>query len=586
MDHVINLASQGRPQTLFCLYLSLFLSIILFNTPKAITQHSSTGSAQAIDAYFSRLEAFGLSGSLLIGNKEEILLKKDYGNRVPADGINLAYLTGSITKQFTATAILLLEQRGLLHTNDNLLKHLPNTPQDKAHITLHQLLTHTSGLKDDYWDQNKELTEKEYITKMLSEPLQAEPGNRFRYANFGYHLLAKVIERVSKKEYERFLTEELFRPNGIQYTGFNLVDWKENQVVEYTDWTTAGSEQYIKNPLDRPVYLQPEGSGGILSTTVDLYKWYQTIFHSSKVLTDASKKKLLTPEKESYGYGWEIYKTSRGTALIEHGGYDSWVGIVTGFYYFAEEDIVVIFLGNTHMSQLLLKEDLMNNIEALLFGGSLRVPPTTNSSDNQMDLEQLFGTYQNNGKSITISKGKLNNQIRLRTTDEQTIRQLLFPSFTQAEKNTDVQLEYIFEHFSNGDYEPLKLFFFNDAPFEAVKNRYIQIWTQLTTAMGPYKGFQVLHTMPNQYEGKFELLIFTELQFENGNFYTRAFRNHHGRIHIQQLDFPRKLEIFLTPVRDGGVIFWNIKTGITSTLKFYQNKLSINDNPKVEFVKG
>lgn len=565
--------------------ISLLVLSFLFTLSTIEAQHEFSSTAGAIDDYFSKLESFGLSGSLLIGNKDEILLKKDYGLNTSANGIDPAYLVGSISKQYTSTAILMLEQRGLLKTSDYLSTHLKNIPQDKSKITIHHLLTHTSGLKDDYWDQHPTLTEEEYIVEMLSKALEAEPGVRFSYANFGYHLLAKIVETVSKKDYERFLVEELFRPNGLENTGFNLVKWKASQVVKYTDWTTAGSEQYLKNPLDRPVYLQPEGSGGILSTTADLYKWYQVIFHSEKILSAASKRKLLTVEKENYGYGWEIYPTSRGTQLIEHGGYDSWVGVVTGIYNFVDEDLVVIFLGNTHMSQFLLKDELMNNIEALIFGGSVRLPPAAWPNNKQIDLNPYLGIYENAGQSISIAKGKKSNQIRLRTTDEKTIQQLLFPRPIDSEKRTDIQLEYVFNHFKNNDYEPLKDTYFKASSFERLKARYSTIWNQLNASMGTYKGIRVLHTLPNIYEGKFELQIFTELQFENGSFYVRAFRDHNGRIHIQHLDFPKKLDIFLIPTKDGEFVYWNVKTGISSKIKIHLNKLIVNSNLSVEFEK-
>ena len=585
MSHLPTIQKWKSNRKKIKLIFMLAVISLLINL-RPFAQNQFDGTVQAIDSYFSRLEDFGLSGSLLIGNKDEVLLKKDYGIKASVKGIDPAYLVGSITKQFTATAILSLEQKGLLNTSDEISKYLTNIPADKSAITIHQLLTHTSGLKDDYWDQHTDLTEEDYIEKMLTEKLVSEPGTKFSYANFGYHLLAKIIENIANKNYERFLKEELFKPHNLNHTGFNLVNWKENQVVEYTDWTTEKSKKLIKNPLDRPAYLQPEGSGGILSTTEDLYKWHQLIFHSEKVLSAASKKKLWTVEKENYGYGWEIYETSRGTKLIEHGAYDSWVGVVAGFYNFVEEDLVVIFLGNTHMSQILRKDDLMNNIESLVFGGSVQAPPMSNFQYNRTDFDKCIGEYEYNGKSLSITKGKLKNQIRLRTTDEGTIKQLLFPNMNSLEKRTDIQLEYVLDHISRNDYEPLKGTYFRESAFEALKNRYSGIWQYLSTSLGEYHGFSVLHTLPNIYEGKFELQIFTELLFERGSFYARAFRDHNGRIHIQNLEFPKKLELYLVPIRENEFIYWNIKTGITSTILFDQGKLIMNDNQEIGYVKN
>ncbi|MCG8327849.1 MAG: beta-lactamase family protein [Chitinophagales bacterium] len=566
-----------RSQGLYCLVL-----LLLCFSNNAFSQTSFEGTAKTIDSYFERLESFGLSGSLLIGNKDEILFQAEYGSPASENHIERAYLVGSLTKQFTATAILYLEQQGLLNTQDKLADHLRDIPSDKSGISIHQLLTHTAGLADGYWDEHPSLTAKQYIELMLAKPLESSPGQRFSYSNFGYHLLAIVIEVVSNKNYEQFLVEELFLPNGLKCTGFNLVDWQKEQIATYTDWTTEGYEQYLKNPLDRPIYLQPEGSGGLLSTTKDLYKWYQLIFHSQKILSPSSRQKLLRIEQEYYGYGWEIYPTLRGTQLIEHGGYDSWVGVVTGLYHYVDEDIVVIFLGNTHMSQLLLKEDLMNTIESLIFGGTVAMPPKP--IQMEVKAENHLGVYGKGERAISFSKGRKGHQIRLRTKDEQSIQKLLFPHLNDPTKNTDAQLAYIFDLLKLRNYEPLKDVLLYQSSFDRVLNRYTTIWNQLNQMMGVYQGVNVLHTKAGQYEGKFELQLYIELIFEQGSFFGRAFRDHNGRIHLQELKFPKKLELYLIPSGKDEYIFWNIKTGITSTIKFEKNKVFLNGEEELELL--
>lgn len=565
----------------FCYSCLLCFGIIL--GVKTAAQSSFDQSAQVIDSYFSRLEGFGLSGSLLIGNKQEILFQKDYGQEQNRSDIELAYLVGSLTKQFTATAILWLEQKGLLSTDDPVAKYLADIPSDKTAITLHQLLTHTSGLADDYWDQHKELTEKAYIKTMLSKDLVSKPGTRFRYINFGYHLLAKVIESVSKKGYEQFLAEELLRPNGLNYTGFRLPSWEKVQVAKYTDWTTEGSESILQNPLQRPVYLQPEGSGGLLSTTEDLYKWYQCIFHSDKVLTEGSRKKLIHPEQQNYAYGWEAFTSRRDHPLIQHGGYDSWVGVVTGLRYYLEEDLVVIFLGNTHMGELLTKDDLMNSIETIIWGGDLRMPPSNEPDPDKLDLNKYTGTYGRDEGSITLEKGKRNNQLRMRTTDPSIIQQLLLPA--NEEKRTDVQLEQIFDQINKDDFASLEGLFSGSAPIEAIRARYLGVWKNLTSSMGEYQGLQVLHCFPNIYEGQFELQFFVALLFERGQFYARVFRDDRGRIHIQPQELPKKLEIFLVPVGEGVFLYWNIKSGLSARIEIKGNQLIINKNHNEALLK-
>ncbi|NNE99519.1 MAG: beta-lactamase family protein [Pyrinomonadaceae bacterium] len=562
------------------------LFLLLLASSVSIAREKFSNSAKMIDSYFKRLESFGLSGSLLIGDKNRVLFKENYGIKNSRKDFDYAYSVGSVTKQFTASAILLLEQRGLLNTNDKISAHLTGVPEDKSDITIHQLLTHTSGLMDGYWDRNRNLSEEQYIKKILAGKLDSAPGSRHSYVNPGYHLLKKIIEIVSNKSYEKFLVEDIFKPNNLNRTGFRLVKWNKDQVVKYSDWTM--SESKIKDlayPLKRPVYLQPEGSGGLLSTTNDLYKWYQLIFNSNKLLTTNSKTKLLKTEKNNYAYGWNVTETSRNTKLISHGAYDSWLGTVTGFYNFADEDLVVIFLGNTNMSQFLRKEDLMRDIETIVFGGSVELPPESSHKASQRELDLVLGSYGRNGKTTNIAKGKIDNQIRLRTKDQNLIKHLLFPKLSESKKLTDFQLEFFVDQINKNDFAPLKGTYLRSATFEGAKAQYSGVWKNLVSNYGKYKELRVLHMLPSTYEGKFELQFFTEFIFEKGSFYARMFRFTDGSVQVQPLSFPKKLEIYLIPKNKNEFITWNIKTGTSSTIQINGNELVVNGNDQMTFLK-
>ena len=134
---------------------------------------------------------------------------------------------------------MLLEQRGRLSTADAISVHLDFLPDDKRDITLHQLLTHTSGLSDAYWDQNRDLSRIDYLRKIANEnELRSPPGELYKYSNFGYDLLGLIVEKASGISYESFLVEQLFRPSGMMYTGFEMPDWADDQVAHYQDWVT------------------------------------------------------------------------------------------------------------------------------------------------------------------------------------------------------------------------------------------------------------------------------------------------------------------------------------------------------------
>ena len=237
------------------------------------------------------------------------------------------------------------------------------------------------------------------------------------------------------------------------------------------------------------------------------------------------------------------------------------------------------------MSQLLRKDDLMKNIESIIFGGSVRVPPASAYELSQADLKSVLGNYKREETEVNISAGKINNQIRLRTKDRELIKHLLFPNLSKPEKLTDVQLEFFFDKKNKNDYEPLKGSHIKDSTFERAKARYSRIWKGLTAGYGKYKGLRVLHVLPNIYEGKFELQIFMELIFEKGDFYARGFRDHNGRIHIQNLSFPGKLEMYLIPTGKDEFIGWNVKTGTTPTIKINKNGLVVNDNAEINYTR-
>ena len=146
-------------------------------------------------------------------------------------------------------------------------------------------------------------------------------------------------------------------------------------------------------------------------------------------------------------------------------------------------------------------------------------------------------------------------------------------------------MEDFFNYINNNDFETLTNIYFEGFTSEGLKKRYNDIWKNLTNGYGKYKGLKVLHTMPNIYEGKFELQFFTELQFENGCYYVRVFRNHAGRMHVQRFPVPTKFEQFPLPIGNNKFLTYNIKLGTSSTIKFIDNGLIVNENSKLVFKK-
>ncbi len=309
---------------------------------------------QRIDRYLNKGAANGYAGSVLVAVKGEVVLSKGYGQvdkqSQAAETADTVFSIGSITKQFTAAGILKLEMQGKLAVEDPIAKFLPNVPEDKKAITLDQLLTHTAGFAETLGDDYALIKRDDFVKLALTTPLQSKPGEKYAYSNVGYSLLGIIIELVSKQGYEAYLYENIFRPAGMERTGYLRPRFaKADLAVGY-----AGVERW-GTPLDKPWLADGPGwhlraNGGLLSTVGDLYRWVQAL-RTDAVLSPAAIKKFLSahvqekPEETFYSYGWVVEKTARGTSFIWHNGGN---GITNAFLGFEpKEGLVVAVSSNT-----------------------------------------------------------------------------------------------------------------------------------------------------------------------------------------------------------------------------------------------
>ena len=300
-----------------------------------------------LDAYVKETQ---YEGAVLVAKGGEVLLAKGYGTADRESGrpwTTGTYLSiGSITKQFTAAAILKLEAEGKLKVEDTVGKYWPSAPEDKRGITLHQLLTHTSGLESDFAGDYDPVGRDAYVERALKSKLMNPPGTAYEYANSGYSLLAAIVELVSKKPYEAYLREALLLPAGMKETGYKLPTWDPARMpTGYKDgerWGTMFEKPWDK---DGPFWAL-RGNGGIESTLADLWAWSRAL-DGDGVLPAAARKKLFTPwvaegpgAQSHYGYGWAIEKTPWGSTLVAHNGGN---GVFTAdFRRYVDDGIVVI----------------------------------------------------------------------------------------------------------------------------------------------------------------------------------------------------------------------------------------------------
>ena len=282
----------------------------------------------ALEEHLLRAEAVGFSGTAFVERSGKALLNKGYGYADWAAARPMTpdtvFDTGSVSKQFTAAAILKLEEMGKLRVEDPITRFLPDVPADKRGITLHHLLTHTSGFGLEVREAADAPTRERMVAITLGAKLQTRPGEAYDYSNAGYSLLGAVVEIASGEAYEPFLRRHLWSPSGMRDTGWVVTQeqasrraagYANSAAVPHPDAFIAGGPLWSRR-----------GPGSIRSTPNDLRRWVAAL-RGGRVLSQASLVKLVTPhvregaEARSYsGYGWAISAGPDGSCVIAHDG--------------------------------------------------------------------------------------------------------------------------------------------------------------------------------------------------------------------------------------------------------------------------
>ena len=277
-------------------------------------------------------------GSVLVARKGKIIFNNAYGMadlewnipNSPTTRFNIA----SMTKQFTAAAILLLEDRGKLKTSDLVKKYLPNAPASWDNITIYHLLTHTSGISDD---AAKYQPGPPDLLLFSDKPLDFQPGERWSYTNLGYIVLGYLLERIVGQSYEAFVEENLFKPLAMNDSGmFSYVRVIRRRASGY--WPGRDG---IEN-AERPDFRLGFSAGSLYSTTEDLLRWEEGLL-GGKLLSATSLHKMITPFKGDYACGLYVRRVN-GHLMIGHDGNN--IGFNSDMAYYPEQSIAVIVLAN------------------------------------------------------------------------------------------------------------------------------------------------------------------------------------------------------------------------------------------------
>ncbi len=377
-------------RTLFCVGLLALLSPL---------PPGGEPSAKACDDLMLHYAASGFTGAVLVSKDGKELLAGGYGfadfAADRANGADTLFEIASITKSFTAVAVVKLEQQGKLSLDDSIAKHLPGVPEHSRAITLRQLLSHTSGIPRANGSGRGEDLEKAVVAFLGSGP-QSKPGSKYEYWNGGYSLLAGVIERAGSRGYTQYMEEELFAPADMRDSGFT----GDTDLDAARDALGAGHDgrdrHALEHPYDHSYGYQYRGMGGLVTTARDLLKWDRALA-GNLLLDEAHKRELFKPVKEGYALGWNIANVAGGVLRQSHGG--SVRGFVSEFRRYPAEGACIAVLCNR---DTLNPGEVADNLESLLFGRALATPAPKGELLTKAQVEACVGTYANAAEQLVV----------------------------------------------------------------------------------------------------------------------------------------------------------------------------------------
>jgi len=393
---------------------------ILISLTSNITFAQNSEKIQ-LDSLFTTLyqkEMF--NGNVLIADKGKIMFEKSYGlaNEEAKQKLNTETIfeLASVSKQFTAMGIVLLEKQGKLKYDDDISTYIPELDFYET-ITIRNLLNHTSGLPDymelleEKWDKSQFATNQDIVNELaLYKPkLIFQPGEKYEYSNTGYALLALIIEKVSKKSFADFLNKNIFKPLEMNHTQVYRSRFEPKKIENYalgyvTDSTgnkvfldSFGKEFYTYY-LDGIV-----GDGMVNSTTEDLLKWDRALYTDK--LVNSNDKQLIFGSAETkngketnYGFGWFIENTEKYGKIVNHSG--GWAGYITYIERHLDNDKTIIILQNnsTELTSLPIKE-----VRRILYNEPLKTDNLKPATPTLEELDKYVGVYVNEEIPLTIT---------------------------------------------------------------------------------------------------------------------------------------------------------------------------------------
>ena len=368
-----------------------------------------------VDGVYSKLNKKSNPGiAVLVAKNGKIIYDKGYGYADLEHKVKISPQTkfriGSITKQFIASGILKLQEDGKLSVNDKLSKYFPDFPR-AGEVSIHQLLTHTSGIhsftnKETFFaDVVKPVTNEKLLDYFKNDEYDFNPGERYQYNNSGYFLLGLIIEKVTGGSYGDYLKKTFFDPIGMSNTGVYSTRIKiTNEALGY---------EKVNDTYKRALNWNMDwagGAGSLYSTTEDLYKWNEAVFNN-KVLKPESMKAAFTPVVLNngsmppgiqYGYGWGLNEY-RGVSSIGHSG--GLHGFISQLMRVPKDSLTVVLLTNVMPPQVEI--DPMKVAELYIWKEMLKQTSFAQQQADEKELERYVGRYDlTQGMVMTVTKEK------------------------------------------------------------------------------------------------------------------------------------------------------------------------------------
>lgn len=473
-----------------------------------------------VDSLMNSYDFHGrFSGTVLIAHKDSIWYENSFGyadfDLKKPNTNSSVYGIGSATKQFTATAILSLAQQGKLNLTDKLSSFFPELGETGDEITIHHLLSMTSGIYEDFsrsktydisnvvFPEAYPISTHDLVTYFGKLTSDFEPGKKFDYSNINYIILAAIIEKVSGQDYGKHLKETFWQQLGMKSTDFGIDRINEEKL----------SKPYVGLPIQ---HKAPEkwhdswviGAGGAFSSVQDLYHWMYNVNNTSIVdSTHTNKlfKKYIKDNREHYGYGWQI-GTRKGNKYHHHGG--GTLGYVCEIGFFPELDIYIVILTN-HSHNLLeigksvqVVNEINSQIDNILFGEPYKKLPVPQSNVNI----NINKNYKIGGFNYAINQNEKSIEI-CAIDDSPSILDIAFLQDLTHDDKSFKKVKKLAEAFGNEDFKYIRKNAELMLKVLVSSKKLAEVWTEITGDKGDFLGYNFYQIPNEKYKSSYKVRL-------------------------------------------------------------------------------